>query len=378
MEKILLSLFCALCFIRCDGYDDNIVDEESQSPNSWNAVAEQATQSLIKWFWNANGGYFNYNAGVADGPDYNYWPQAHALDVIIDAYIRTGSSTYSAMFPLWFEGIKQKSGGTYWNNYYDDMCWIALTMVRLYEVTNEQRYLTQAREMWKEVQSGWNEQVHGGGIAWKHDDPLARNACTNGPAALLGARLYQITKDQTDLDWAVKIYQWERDVLFEPSSGLVHDGIDADGTKVSYGLTYGKGTFMGAGQELYHITGNETYLRDARKCASYTISNMIDSGSNVLRDEGTGDNGLFKGIFMRYFIKMILEPALEDNYRSFYARFLCHNALIIWTKGVDESSMLFSSDWTTPAESTTQLTSQTSACMTIEARAYYERMKNQN
>ena len=43
-------------------------------------------------------------------------------------------------------------------------------------------------------------------------------------------------------------------------------------------------------------------MKDARKAANFGISNssMIDTGNNLLRDEGDGDGGLFKGIFMRY------------------------------------------------------------------------------
>lgn len=35
----------------------------------------------------------------------NYWPQAHAMDVLVDAYMRTGKSYYKELFPLWWEGM---------------------------------------------------------------------------------------------------------------------------------------------------------------------------------------------------------------------------------------------------------------------------------
>lgn len=57
--------------------------------------------------------------------------------------------------------------------------------------------------------------------------------------------------------------------------------------------------------ELYDITGNSVYLNDARNAADYTISKLINISNNILRDEGNGDNALFKGIFMRYFLILI-------------------------------------------------------------------------
>ena len=101
------------------------------------------------------------------------------MDVMIDAYNRTGDSKYSDLFDKWYVGIKAKNGGSYWNNFYDDMEWIALTMIRLYEVTDENKYLETSQEMWNEIKTGWNDYA-GGGIAWTHDQLWSKNACSNG------------------------------------------------------------------------------------------------------------------------------------------------------------------------------------------------------
>ena len=36
------------------------------------------------------------------------------MDVMIDAYNRTGDSKYSDLFDKWYVGIKAKNGGSYW------------------------------------------------------------------------------------------------------------------------------------------------------------------------------------------------------------------------------------------------------------------------
>lgn len=128
---------------------------------------------------------------------------------------------------------------------------------------------------------------------------MEQNACSNGPAALIAARLYRINGNQEDLDWAVNIYKWERENLFNPATGAIYDNVNGETGELStLSLSYNQGTFLGAAYELYKITGEESYLKDARKAANFGISNssMIDTGNNLLRDEGDGDGGLFKGI----------------------------------------------------------------------------------
>ena len=87
----------------------------------WQDIAETSSQSLINHFWSSKG-FFNYNPDKADTSqyDWSYWPQAHAMDVVIDGYLRTNSNSYKSLFDKWYEGIKQKSGGSYYNNYYEN------------------------------------------------------------------------------------------------------------------------------------------------------------------------------------------------------------------------------------------------------------------
>ena len=55
---------------------------------------------------------------------------------------------------------------------------------------------------------------------------------------------------------------------------------------------------------------------------------MIDTGNNLLRDEGDGDGGLFKGIFMRYYVQLIMEPNLDPIYKKKFITFFNNNAEI--------------------------------------------------
>lgn len=344
----------------------------------WNAAAEEATQSLIKHFWNKDTHYFNYIADEFNLDTHpGYWPQAHAMDAVVDAFLRTGDEKYYRMFGEWYEGIKAVNSTQvnvgYCNDYFDDTEWVALTMLRIYNTRKEECYLRTAKVQWEWVKSGWNDYC-GGGIAWERSKHLwSKNACSNGPGALLGARMYQITHDEADLEWAEKIYEWERSHLYNPATGAIYDNMNGNTGKISdFSLTYNQGTFLGAAHELYKITGKRQYLDDAQQAAIFAITDksQLNSEQNVLRDEGKGDGGLFKGILMRYFVRLMKDPAIKPENARLFEDFFNHNVQVLWQKGKEEKLCLFGPDWTKAPGASTQLTSQTSACMTIEAKAW--------
>lgn len=374
MKKLLFCLPLLLLALQSCEIEDKYMYDKGLYTIDWEAAADSSSVTLIDRFWNADQNYFNYGN---DGSDkaFHYWPQAHAMDVMIDAYLRTNDSKYSALFDKWYTGIKAKNGNRYWNDYYDDMEWIALTMIRLYQATDDAKYLGTAQEMWDEIKTGWNDYA-GGGIAWTHGKPWSKNACSNGPACLIAARLYNINHNEEDLEWAKKIYEWERGYLYNPATGAIYDNVDGQSESMGlFSLSYNQGTFLGSAYELYKITGNEAYLKDARKCANFGISDsgMLDTGNNLLRDEGNGDGGLFKGIFMRYFVQLILEPDLDSVYKKKFITFFNNNAETLWRKGVNKLDLLYNTSWVSFVNGNTQLTTQTSGCTLIEAKALFEK-----
>src|SRR5690606_10164645 len=137
------------------------------------------------------------------------------------------------------------------------------------------------------------------------------------------------------------------------STGWVYDGINSnnDGVRnTTWKFTYNQGTFIGAALELFSITNNSTYLNDAIKAADFTLSdNVLNNFSdNLLRDEGGGDGGLFKGVFIRYFTNLIQTEGLVSSNRNRYIDYITHNAETLWTKGTDKNYLLFGSYWKNP------------------------------
>ena len=76
---------------------------------------------------------------------------------------------------------------------------------------------------------------------------------------------------------------------------------------------------------------------------------------------------------MRYFTSLILEPQLPETYRVKFSTFLKNNAEVLWRNGFNKKNMLAGPNWASKVGTTTQLTSQTSACTLVEMMQLYER-----
>ena len=89
------------------------------------------------------------------------------MDAVIDAYLRSGNAVYSRLFDQWYESIKKKANGSYFNDFYDDEEWVCLTMLRLYECTKAQKYLDTTQALWDDIKQAWNTNYGSGGMAWR-------------------------------------------------------------------------------------------------------------------------------------------------------------------------------------------------------------------
>ena len=333
----------------------------------WIQIAD-STQLSLNYFWNAGGKYFTSTNNNSNWV--NYWPTAHALDVLVDLYLRNPNAATKTRMDEVIAGVKTKNGNTYINYYYDDMEWMALACLRAFKATNDVQYKDIAQFLWTDIKNGWSADL-GGGIWWRKDNP-SKNTPSNLPAAILAVRLYKAFNNPADLQWAKDIFDWQKTVLYEPNSGWVYDNIEASGNKnTAWRFTYNQGTFIGAALELYSITNTANYLADAVKAADFAVSSgqLTDIANNILKDEGGGDGGLFKGIFVRYFNRLIVDGGLDNAKKTLYINFMKTNAQKLWSSGINKSNILFGSAWNTAPGSTTDLTTQLSGIMLFEAMA---------
>jgi predicted alpha-1,6-mannanase (GH76 family) len=366
MIKQLLTVFSLITlfqFASCG--------KKTETENVWGPRADLSSKALIRNYWNAEKSYFNYGDGGSK-TEFHYWPQAHALEVMLDAFNRTQDSSYLPYIHAWYEGVPVMNGNSFLNRYIDDMEWNAIAMLRAYQATGDKKFLDAVNVVWDDIKLHWNENA-GGGLMWEKEDPFGKNACSNGPAAIFAARYFKVSKNRDDLEWARKIYHWQRNTLFDESTGAIWDSIKEKDGKLNINkrwiFTYNQGTFIGAAIELFDLSNDSTYLKDAIKATDYTLNSLINPADGLLKSEGGGDGGLFKGIFIRYFTRLIKHHALPRDIKKRYTDFLFHNAEILWNEGTDHNTMIFGPYWKNKPEGHTDLTIVLSGAMLLESAA---------
>lgn len=259
---------------------------------------------------------------------YNYWWMAHAIDAFTDAYKRTGKR-------IWTTRAAQIKQGMYvaydagrrdlWNSFYDDMEWMAIACIRAYEnYPNAQNvWLAEAKQLFDWIWGGWNE-VNDGGIGWNCNDGRdSKNSCSNAPAIIIAARLYQITGEDHYLTKAKMIHDW---MLTHSrfDDGFIKDAPGNDNR--GWTFSYNQGTWVGGLLELYKITGEEKYRTTATELMDKCLDGRWYSPKGIMREQGGGDGGLFKGIYIRYITEWVVSGKLDPERQYRYAKYLVENA----------------------------------------------------
>lgn len=397
IASILILSFCGNKKEVSDGSENKQgeeanIDGQVKDQAYWEGIAEGMSKSMITHFWGANFEgyedryYFNYGSDLSNMTTNHYWPQAHAMDVVVDAYMRSSDQYYLDFYPLWWEGAPKynfsgRPEDAWWNVFVDDMEWIVLAQLRMFESTGNEKYISKGMQMYNDwIWPAWgpeNEAPWYGGITWKTDVEKSKNACSNGPAALVAARIYTMYDQigepgdkpkEAYLEEAVKIYSWLRENLFDPVDGKVYDNMNLAGEISPAIYTYNQGTFIGAAHELYKITGDKQYLEDAIKASDYVIDHMSDN-NGVLANATSGDGGLFNGIFFRYFVKLVNEPDLDSATHKKFHDYISKCATVMVENGLNKNTMLYGGDWWNAPGDTdpVALTPMLSGCMLAEA-----------
>lgn len=316
----------------------------------WAAYADSAQQSMIKLFWNSYGTGKYLTHSYHTNPDsinrgFNYWWMAHVIDVFADGLARTGDSEYKTKMNSVYNAMKSYGNNSLRNSFYDDMEWMGLACLRASEVyPSSPKWKESAVELWNWIKLGWNE-TNSGGIQWEASKPTSKNACSNAPAIILAARLYSETGDQAYLDWAIKIFNWMNSNLIFSENGLVKDSYGNN--ELSWTLTYNQGTWMGACLELYKITNDQKYFNIAMKTADYVVGDYLKFSPHgiLYNNEGGGDGGLFKGIFMRYLSQWIMSGKLDKKRQNKFITYFIENGKSVWESAFLRPMCRFGNTW---------------------------------
>jgi predicted alpha-1,6-mannanase (GH76 family) len=339
---------------------------------TWSRTADTAQDVLVRQFWNPAHRLYRHTPGrrpVLLWLKWDYWIQAHALDVTVDLVARTRSAEARERVAEHVAGILHRNGNRIPNRYYDDMAWMALALLRADEVAGvDTRPLVAT--LWADIRAAWDERH--GGLHWRRADPLPyTNAPANGPSAILAARLHRRHGDPGDLDWARRISDWLHGTLVDADSGEVwdgiHPGIDPGPDRTAY--TYNQGTVVGAEVELWRLTGDRLHLDRARRTAGCALGRFADPFDGVFPNEGTGDRSVFKGILARYLGELVRADPEPEGPSARRVRAALTAGGVAVGPGAGRPIGV---DWRRPGEGDRSLGSQVSAVLLLEALAALE------
>ena len=195
-------------------------------------------------------------SGACSGT-WHYWWQAHYLDAIVDAGLRSlrtgdpaGADRHAAQGDRLLQTIRLRNRVRWVNDFYDDMAWLALASGRLEDLHDElgrtarrRRLRSAGRHLTAQLRSAHTDDL-GGGLFWSRDRDF-KNSPATGPAALHLARL-------GETDEARRLVDWLYARLWSPESGLVLDGIRLRGGEevlVPDVWSYNQGTVLGRARD---------------------------------------------------------------------------------------------------------------------------------
>lgn len=278
----------------------------------WFDAADQAQGVLVERFWDGDRGLFRIaeRRRFLTPAHWHYWWQAHALEATADLVARTGDAAAVVRLRRHVAGILHRNGGRISNDYYDDMEWMALALLRAGDLVgvDAEHARGLVDELWSTIRAGWDQRS--GGIVWRRGDTYT-NVPANAPAAILAARLFRQTAGRSDLEWARRIVDWLHATLVDEGSGRVWDGIhpDRDARPSAEEYTYNAGTVVGADVELAVAAGDGHLLDRAAEVAAAALHVFAEPTTLLLPLEGDGDRALFKGILARYLGEFVMAMA---------------------------------------------------------------------
>lgn len=337
----------------------------AQTVAAYHQRADSALQSFLLKFWSGSNQYLK-GQYPDNGSLTGYWTYAQGWDAVLDGVERTGGQQYYGLVETLYVGQNNRG----WTSaYYDDECWMALALIRAYDLIGDSKYLTEAENLYSDIEGGWDTTCCGntpGGLWWDKAHTQKATA-SNAGSVLVGARLYARTGNTSYLNFAQQVYSFWHANMVNGSTGQVVDHMNSDGTLVWWNFTYDQGLMIGAGVELYNATGTSSYLNDAYSTANYMINNEVTSTSygNALYDGSNtgcgGDCHEFKGPAYRYLMELY---ALNTSYTGYY-NVLKASADAIWNLANYSSATIFAVNWAGPSQSTVDELQDNAACMAL-------------
>lgn len=169
------------------------------------------------------------------------------------------------------------------DRYYDDNGLVGVDYMESYFNTKNPLYLQRAKDVFKFIISGWNNDV-GGGITWLEGHNDQKPACSNGMALLTALKIYKGSREKYYLEQGERIYTWMYNSLRDSTTGIISNDIKLNGKQNRTFWTYNTGSMIEAAVLLYQFTGKQQFLQQAKalSLAGYKHFKATSGGEGLM------------------------------------------------------------------------------------------------
>jgi hypothetical protein len=164
------------------------------------------------------------------------------------------------------------AGGSF---FYDDNEWIAQDLLDWDQLQRDPAAVARAEAIFAGVVRAWDSDAAtpcAGGVYWTTmAGNFDRNTVSTANGALVGLRLYALTRRPVFLYWSRRMLEWMDACMLAPN-GLYWDHVAADGTVDRREWSYNQGSPIAAYLLLYDTTGDRSALARAEQLTDATLS----------------------------------------------------------------------------------------------------------
>lgn len=194
---------------------------------------------------------------------------------------------------------------------YDDNEWIAQDLLDWDSLRSSPSARQKAERIFSALEHAWNDNPHEvcpGGVQWTdapgNDD---RNTVSTANGAIVGLRLYLLTRREVYLRWSRRMIGWVEQCLHDPD-GLYGDHIRGNGSVDRTEWSYNQGSMLEAYRLLYRATGDRVELTHAESIADATLS--------AFRGRWRTEPAQFAAIFFRRLLALAEVDGRKDYVAS--------------------------------------------------------------
>jgi predicted alpha-1,6-mannanase (GH76 family) len=337
---------------------------EPSDANVHHARADQAFQTFLLDYWN---GYYLTSSVPLSLRLPGYWIFAQAFDLVLDNVERTGG------YRGWIQTFYDAADAHGWSrDLFDDENWMVLALLRAYDATADQKYLTRAVDIFQDIRTQAPDTTCCGampGGLWWDRAHTSKATAINGGAVISAVRLSERTGDPSYFELAKSTYAFWTARMRNPDTHQIGDHFMTNGNIVWWAFTYNEGLMIGGALELYRVTQDTSYLDDAHRYAGFMLAHETTStdGGPVLHDgvnSCDGDCPMFKGIGYRYLLRL-----QQVSPRPEYAQALKASADAAWTVAKSPARPHFGTDWAAPPPTDFVIEADASAGMALSGYA---------